>query len=60
VSGVISAGKTGGEIKALTLLPVLSEQVKDICKAVDKDIQINNIRLLYKTGETGCINSGIV
>jgi len=46
--------------KSVDAVLVLSEQVKDICKAVDKDIQINNIRLLYKTGVTGSINSGIV
>ena len=43
-------GKTGVEMEALTAVSVASLTVYDMCKAVDKGIQINNIRLLHKTG----------
>ncbi len=43
-------GKTGVEMEALTAVSVAALTVYDMCKAVDKGITINNIRLLEKSG----------
>jgi cyclic pyranopterin phosphate synthase len=43
-------GKTGVEMEALTAVSVAALTVYDMCKAVQKDIEITNIRLLEKTG----------
>ena len=47
---VVCTGRTGVEMEALTAVAVTALTVYDMCKSVDKDIQINNIRLLHKTG----------
>jgi len=44
------AGKTGVEMEALTGVSVAALTIYDMCKAVDKDMVINDIRLLKKTG----------
>jgi len=44
------------EIKALPRFLILPEQAGDMRKPVDKDKQINNIRLLYRTGGSGSTN----
>jgi len=44
------SGKTGVEMEALTAVSIAALTVYDMCKSVDKGIQINNIRLLQKTG----------
>ena len=43
-------GKTGVEMEALTAVSVAALTVYDMCKAVQKDIEITNIRLLKKSG----------
>jgi cyclic pyranopterin phosphate synthase len=43
-------GETGVEMEALTAVSVAALTVYDMCKAVQKDIVIDNIRLLSKTG----------
>lgn len=43
-------GKTGVEMEALTAAATAALTVYDMCKAVQKDIVISNIRLLEKTG----------
>ena len=43
-------GKTGVEMEALTAVSVAALTVYDMCKAVDKGMQINNISLLKKSG----------
>ena len=43
-------GETGVEMEALTAVSVAALTIYDMCKAVQKDIEINNIRLLKKTG----------
>ena len=43
-------GKTGVEMEALTAVSAALLTVYDMCKAVDKDMAIRNIRLLSKTG----------
>ncbi|OED81140.1 cyclic pyranopterin monophosphate synthase MoaC [Vibrio splendidus] len=43
-------GKTGVEMEALTAASVAALTIYDMCKAVQKDIVIENVRLLEKTG----------
>lgn len=43
-------GRTGVEMEALTAVSVAALTVYDMCKAVQKDIVIENIRLIRKTG----------
>ena len=43
-------GKTGVEMEALTAVSTALLTIYDMCKAVDKDMAIRNIRLLRKTG----------
>jgi cyclic pyranopterin monophosphate synthase len=43
-------GKTGVEMEALTAVSVAALTVYDMCKAVDKGMQINHISLLKKSG----------
>ena len=43
-------GRTGVEMEALTAASVAALTVYDMCKAVQKDIEITDIRLLHKTG----------
>ena len=43
-------GETGVEMEALTAVSAAALTIYDMCKAVQKDIKIGNIRLLKKTG----------
>lgn len=43
-------GQTGVEMEALTAVSVAALTIYDMCKAVDKDIVIEAIQLLEKTG----------
>jgi cyclic pyranopterin phosphate synthase len=43
-------GRTGVEMEALTAVSVAALTVYDMCKAVQRDIVISDIRLLEKTG----------
>lgn len=43
-------GKTGVEMEALTAVAVAGLTVYDMCKAVDKDMTISEIRLIEKSG----------
>jgi len=45
-------GETGVEMEALTAVSAAALTIYDMCKAVQKDIEISNIRLLSKTGGT--------
>ncbi|MDO4429857.1 MAG: cyclic pyranopterin monophosphate synthase MoaC [Lonepinella koalarum] len=44
------SGKTGVEMEALTAASVAALTIYDMCKAVQKDIVISNLRLLEKSG----------
>ena len=44
------AGKTGVEMEALTAVSTALLTVYDMCKAVDREMEIRNLRLLRKTG----------
>jgi len=43
-------GKTGVEMEALTAVSIAALTVYDMCKAVDKDMIIDGVRLMEKTG----------
>ena len=43
-------GETGVEMEALTAVSAAGLTIYDMCKAVQKDIEISNIRLLQKSG----------
>lgn len=47
---VSTTGKTGVEMEALTAVAVCALTIYDMCKAVDKEMVIGDIRLLKKTG----------
>jgi cyclic pyranopterin phosphate synthase len=47
---VVTEGKTGVEMEALTAVSGACLCIYDMCKAVDKGMIIGNIRLLYKSG----------
>jgi cyclic pyranopterin monophosphate synthase len=43
-------GQTGVEMEALTAVSVAALTIYDMCKAVDRGIRIENIRLIHKSG----------
>jgi cyclic pyranopterin phosphate synthase len=47
---VESTGKTGVEMEALTATAVAALTIYDMCKAADRGIKIENIRLIRKSG----------
>jgi len=47
---VESTGKTGVEMEALTATAVAALTIYDMCKAVDRGLKIENIRLIRKSG----------
>lgn len=47
---VSTVGKTGVEMEALTAVSMAALTIYDMCKAIDKDMVINNIRLVKKVG----------
>ena len=49
-STVESTGKTGVEMEALTATAVTALTIYDMCKAVDRGMKIENIRLIRKSG----------
>jgi len=56
-STVESTGKTGVEMEALTATAVAALTIYDMCKAVDRGMKIENIRLTRKSGgKSGTIN----
>lgn len=50
IATVKITGKTGVEMEALTAVTVAGLTIYDMCKAVDKGIEIGEIKLLKKTG----------
>ena len=47
---VKTTGQTGVEMEALTAANIAALTVYDMCKAVDKGMQINNLRVILKDG----------
>ncbi len=51
-------GQTGVEMEALTAVSVAALTIYDMCKAVDRGIRIENIRLVHKSGgKSGIFNA---
>jgi len=50
ITTVKSSGKTGVEMEALTATAVTALTIYDMCKAVDRGMKIENIRLVKKSG----------
>ena len=44
------SGKTGVEMEALTAVSVAALTIYDMCKAIDRSMQIVDIRLIHKSG----------
>ncbi|GAB7081960.1 cyclic pyranopterin monophosphate synthase MoaC [Megalodesulfovibrio paquesii] len=52
------SGPTGVEMEALTAASVAALTIYDMCKAVQKDIQITDLRLVHKSGgKSGAFNA---
>lgn len=47
---VKTQGKTGVEMEALTAVSLAALTIYDMCKAIDKDMEISDIKLMKKTG----------
>ncbi|MCG8401807.1 MAG: cyclic pyranopterin monophosphate synthase MoaC [Firmicutes bacterium] len=47
---VRTTGKTGVEMEALTAVTVAGLTIYDMCKAVDREMVVGNVRLISKTG----------
>jgi cyclic pyranopterin phosphate synthase len=47
---VRTVAKTGVEMEALTAVAVAGLTVYDMCKAVDKTMRLEHVRLVYKRG----------
>lgn len=47
---VRTTGKTGVEMEALTAVSITALTIYDMCKAVDKDMVIEDIKLIKKSG----------
>ena len=45
-----TVGKTGVEMEALTAVTIAALSIYDMCKAIDKDMVIGEIKLLRKSG----------
>jgi cyclic pyranopterin monophosphate synthase len=43
-------GKTGVEMEALTAVSIAALTIYDMCKAVDKDMVVDRVRLVHKLG----------
>ena len=43
-------GRTGVEMEALTAVSVAALTVYDMCKAIDRGMRLNDIRLTHKSG----------
>jgi cyclic pyranopterin phosphate synthase len=50
VASVRTTGKTGVEMEALTAASIAALTVYDMCKAVDRGMRIESVRLLEKEG----------
>jgi cyclic pyranopterin phosphate synthase len=49
-ASVSTVGRTGAEMEALTAVTVAALTVYDMCKAVDKRMELSAIRLVHKEG----------
>ena len=57
-SEACSVGKTGVEMEALTAVSVAALTIYDMCKSLDKEITITDIKLKHKSGgKSGIFNA---
>ena len=49
-SRVSVAGRTGVEMEAMIAISITALTIYDMCKAIDREMQITNIRLIEKAG----------
>ena len=54
---VQTVGRTGVEMEALTAVSVAALTVYDMCKAVDREMVISDVRLVKKTGGKNIVDS---
>ncbi|MDE0014428.1 MAG: cyclic pyranopterin monophosphate synthase MoaC [Candidatus Poribacteria bacterium] len=57
---VQTVGRTGVEMEALTAVSVAALTVYDMCKAVDREMVIANVKLVKKTGGKNSYQSSVV
>jgi len=50
ISKAKTTGKTGIEMEALTGVSIAALTIYDMCKAIDKNMVISDIKLIKKTG----------
>lgn len=50
ISTVITEGKTGVEMEALTAANIAALTIYDMCKSIDKSIRIDQVYLIQKSG----------
>jgi cyclic pyranopterin phosphate synthase len=50
VASVKTTGRTGVEMEAMTAVSVAALTIYDMCKAVDRDMVISDIKLVHKSG----------
>ena len=53
-------GRTGVEMEALTAVSVAALTVYDMCKAVDREMVIADVRLVKKTGGKNSYQSSVI
>ncbi len=49
-TAVVATDRTGVEMEALTAAAVAALTIYDMCKAVERGVEISSVRLLYKSG----------
>lgn len=52
-SSVKNTGKTGVEMEALTAVTVAALTIYDMCKAIDREMTISDVKLMKKVGKSG-------
>jgi cyclic pyranopterin phosphate synthase len=58
-SEVVMTGKTGAEMEALTAVTVAALTIYDMCKAIDRSMTIEAVRLEHKSGgKSGAFERG--
>jgi cyclic pyranopterin phosphate synthase len=57
-ASVTTVGKTGAEMEALTAVSVAALTIYDMCKAADKEMTIEGVRLLRKEGGKSTFYAG--
>lgn len=49
-ASIVTVARTGAEMEALTAVTTAALALYDMCKAVDREICISNVRLVFKSG----------